>query len=229
MKYLTNTLITKIDENKISTSDNEEYYFKHLVGADGANSIVRKHLGLKSGHNIGLYFDIPVVTNDFIMHFYPKQLKAGYVWVFPHQHYTNIGVCFNPKAVKAKVAKEILETYLSNNGYRVSEAVMQRSSINYVYRGCIFRNMYLVGDAAGLALKGTGEGISLAIISGKEIAKKIVNPDYKTHELKKFLRIKRKHERLLVLFELFPMFQSIFFKSYFYLKKLTWFRDYFVH
>ena len=226
---LTSTRVIHIDENKISTSDKEEYYFKHLVGADGATSIVRKHLGLKSGHNIGFYFDIPVITNDFIMHFYPKQLKAGYVWVFPHQHYTNIGVCFNPKAVKAKVAKEILATYLSHNGYTVSDAVMQSSSINYLYQGCFFKNMYLVGDAAGLALKGTGEGISLAMISGKEIAHKILNPDYKTHEMNKFLRIKRKHEHLLVIFELFPPLQSLFFKSYFYLKKLRWFRANFVH
>ncbi len=42
-----------------------------------------------------------------------------------------------------------------------------------------FGNIFLIGDAAGLIYRFTGEGIHPAMISGEEIGKKIIDPNYK--------------------------------------------------
>ncbi|MCX6738329.1 MAG: hypothetical protein NTY11_02855 [Candidatus Parcubacteria bacterium] len=58
---------------------------------------------------------------------------------------------------------------------------------------------FLAGDAAGLANGVTGEGIYAAILSGKEIAYKIINPDYNLKELKKMVKVKKMQESALTL------------------------------
>jgi len=224
---ITHTSVKQITKNQIITSDGKNFYFKLLVGADGSNSIVRKHLGLKSKYCIGLYYDIPKVTDDFIWYVNPKQLKSGYIWVFPHKNHTNIGVYFNPKSINPKEAKNILENYIKKNGYEFSLKDIKGSPINYKHEGCIFKNIFLVGDAAGLASKTTGEGISFALTSGKEMAKKILNPNYKTTELNKILKIKRRQERMLEKFENFPLLQNLFYKIFVNLMKREWFQIYF--
>ena len=53
-----------------------------------------------------------------------------------------------------------------------------------------------MGDAAGLASVMTGEGIPYALISGQEIGRKILNPDYKMAGLKRILEIKKKQKAI---------------------------------
>lgn len=227
ISILTKTTVEEIVANKIITKDNQEYYFKYLVGADGSNSIVRKHLGLKSEHCIGLYYDIPVVTDYFIWYVNPKKLQSGYIWVFPHKKHTNIGVYFNPQLLTSKKAKEVLEKYLLDHKYSFSAQNIKGSVINYLYQGHEFGNIFLIGDAAGLASRATGEGISFALTSGREVAKKIINPKYDAVEFNRILKIKRRQERMLKKFETFPFLQNFFYRIFVNLLQTAWFQKYF--
>ncbi|MEI8203085.1 MAG: FAD-dependent monooxygenase [Bacteroidota bacterium] len=227
IKVLTGTQIRTIDNNKVVTKNKETFYFEYLVGADGSNSIVRRYLGLKSKFNFGFYYNVPEVTNELIWCVNPKELKTGYIWVFPHQKHTNIGVYFNPKEIRPKKARKCLESYLNRNDFPFSMQDIKGSICNYYYQGFEFKNIFLVGDAAGLLLKGTGEGISFALISGREVGRKILNPNYKTQELDKILKYKRKHERMLKVLEIFPVLQTVIWKLYFSLKNIKKFQAYF--
>lgn len=226
IKILKETLVKEIKNNEIVTSKGN-FKFKYLVGADGSNSIVRKHLGLKSKICIGMYYNIPKITEKFLCYVNPKELKSGYIWVFPHQKFTNIGVYFNPDYVSAKNTKKALEDFLKSEKYDFSKSKFKASPINYLYNGCIFDNIFLVGDAAGLASKTTGEGISFALTSGKEIGKKILNPNYEMDELDKILTFKKRQERMLRKFEQLPFMQTILFKIFINLMKKKWFQTYF--
>ena len=226
VKILKKTLVKEIKKNEIVTSSGT-FKFKYLVGADGSNSTVRKHLGLKSKSCIGMYYDVPKISDRFIWYVNPKKLKSGYIWVFPHKKYTNIGVYYNPDFVSAKDAKIALEEFLKFHKFDFSNSKFEASPINYSYYGCIFENIFLVGDAAGLASKTTGEGISFALTSGKEIAKRILNSDYKMDELEKIMTFKKRQERMLKVFDGLPFIQNILFKIFLNLMKKKWFQTYF--
>lgn len=226
IKILKETLVKEIQKNKIITTKGD-FYFKYLIGADGSNSIVRRDLGLKSSICIGMYYDVEKITDKFVWYVNPKQLKSGYIWVFPHKNYTNIGVYFDPKCVTGKDARLALENFLESEEYEFSYTKFSTAPINYLYQGCVFNNVFLIGDAAGLASKTTGEGISFALTSGKEIAKKILKPNYEMVELDRILTIKKRQERMLKIFEMFPLLQTVFFKIFVNLMKKKWFQAYF--
>jgi geranylgeranyl reductase len=226
VKILKETLVKEVKKNEIVTS-NGNFKFKYLVGADGSNSIVRKYLGLKSKICIGMYYDVSKITDRFIWYVDPKKLKSGYIWVFPHKKFTNIGVYFNPDFVSAKNSKMALEDFLKFHKFDFSNSKFKASPINYSYCGCIFDNIFLIGDAAGLASKTTGEGISFALTSGKEIAKKIMNKDYEMDDLEKILTFKKRQERMLKVFDGLPFIQTFLFKIFLNLMKKKWFQTYF--
>jgi len=85
------------------------------------------------------------------------------------------------------LVKKILQEYLRKENYPIIEEEFRGFSINYDYKGYRFNNIFLAGDAAGLESKTTGERIAYALTSGKEMAKKILNPEYLIQEFKKIL------------------------------------------
>jgi len=216
---ITGTKITEIGSDRIVTDSGETLFFKHLVGADGAGSVVRKHIGLQNGHCLGIYVNVPDITDDFVFYMNPKQLKSGYIWIFPHLDKTNIGVYYHKEQMDKGAAKKMLIRFLEDHGFRYEESALKCGMIPFRYRGYRFNNVYLIGDAAGLTLKRTGEGISLALISGTEVARKIKDPDYRMDEFNKVLRMKKKDDMLLAFFNMFPWLRSVFLTTWFQLKK----------
>ena len=117
-----------------------------------------------------------------------------------------MGIHFNPKLLRTREALQILHGYMAKREYAPDGATYHAYPIMYLYQGCQFDDrIFLVGDAAGMASKLTGEGISFAIISGREVARKIIDPEYEMVALSKALKNKRKQEKLVDLFEKIPV------------------------
>jgi len=129
---LKDTIVTSIRNREIITNKGV-FSFKYLVGADGSSSIVRKYLGLKSKRYVGICCDIPLITSDFIWKFNPHKMGSGYIWAFPHNTHTNIGIYFNPKHLNPKIAKEILIDYLKEQGYEFPDIKFKGGAINHLY------------------------------------------------------------------------------------------------
>ncbi|MCK4730435.1 MAG: NAD(P)/FAD-dependent oxidoreductase [Candidatus Aenigmarchaeota archaeon] len=221
---LKKTLVKSMEKNKIKTSRGT-FHFKYLVGADGAASIVRKYLGLENKIYIGIQYIIPKQYKKMKWFFNPKTLYSGYGWVFPHKTYTSAGVFFNPKFLKVNKAREILDKFLDDCGVDYKKAQYEGAPANCLYKGIKFDNIFLAGDAAGLTSAATGEGISFALTSGKEVAKKIINPNHKTIELDKIVKIKQKGDNRLEFLDRFPLFQSILLRIYVNLLKSSKFQS----
>lgn len=163
------------------------FHCRFLVGADGAHSIVKRHLmpeKLDRKHHcagIRVYYEnIAAMHSDqFIeLHFY-KELIPGYFWIFPlpgNKANVGLGILSDTVSKKklnlSKLLHELIESH-PNLKSRFREARPLESPKGYgLPLGSRKRKLsgnafLLIGDAAGLIDPFTGEGIGNAIRSGR--------------------------------------------------------------
>lgn len=229
IRILKETTVIKIEEDRVITNKGD-FYYKYLLGADGSFSIVRKYLGLEVKFTVGLCYKISKITNELAVYFYPKLLGGGYIWIFPHENYTHIGVFFNPRLLNTQKAKKVLNDFLEKHNFIYDKNKLEAAPINFFYQGFSFGNVFLAGDAAGLTSGTTGEGVSYALISGQEMGRKTLNPAYKITELQMVLRTKKRQEkigRILNIFGIISFLREPLFRIYLRLIKRPWFQEYF--
>jgi geranylgeranyl reductase len=219
------TRVAGLAENAVTTNRGV-FHYRFLVAADGAQSFVRKHLGLPSKFGVGLYYEVPRRAGEVVFQFKPRIIRSGYLWIFPHRHVTNIGIGFNPETLTAGLAKVILQQFLNERGFSRDGIRLRGGLISHLYRGHQFGNVFLAGDAAGLASKASGEGIPFALVSGREIGRKILDPAYDMAEFRKLLVMKRRQEGYWRFFESVPGMQGILLSAYFTMMKKHWMQAY---
>jgi flavin-dependent dehydrogenase len=199
-----NSTATAITKEWVEINKSEKIRYEYLVGADGANSLVRKYLGLKTKFlGVGFQYIVPDKYDNLELFFDSKLFKCWYAWIFPYNDKTSIGSGYFPEFISGKKSRENFDLWLKKYNIDVSRGEFQAHPINCDYRGYKFGNVYLAGEAAGLAEGFSGEGIYPALISGEEIAKKILDPNYKCPKLKEALREIRLNNFLLVITWLF--------------------------
>jgi flavin-dependent dehydrogenase len=225
ISWVRGTRVKGVAGDSIAT-DRGEFTFRHLVAADGSQSMVRKHLGLPSKFGIGLYYEVHQLSDEVHFHFKTGIIRSGYFWVFPHLKHTNIGVCFNPDTFTAGLAKITLQQFIHERGFERGGARLKGGLINHLYCGFRFGNIFLAGDAAGLASRPSGEGIAFAMVSGREIGRKILDSAYDMKEFRGLLCLKRRQETYSRLFESLPRLQKIFLASYFRMMRYAWMQAY---
>jgi flavin-dependent dehydrogenase len=219
IEIITGTEVESVCEGKVFTRECE-FSYKYLVGADGSDSVVRKFLRLESEYRTGLLYQIENIKGLFRWSVNPEKTGSGYMWMFPNKKGVNTGIYFDQDRISNSKAREILDEFVVASGLNINDSAIQHGKIQHKYSGISFGNIFLAGDAAGLPLKNTGEGIPGALISGREIAKKILNRNYDMPELKKYIKLKKRQEKLLKIFEAVPFLQSFFFKLYAVYKRL---------
>jgi menaquinone-9 beta-reductase len=190
-------LVRKIDKDRIETSQGT-FGFKYLVGADGSSSLVRKYLNLPVNKiGIGINYTLPLNYERMEWHLNTRLFNHGYAWIFPHRQTISIGAYACRRWMSARTLKERCVEWANGQGFSLNGVKPQAELVNYDYQGCFFGNIFLVGDAAGLASGLTGEGIYSAILSGEAVAGAIIEPGYQDPGLKKL--IKKHHQHSMVI------------------------------
>lgn len=197
------TEVKEIKENSI-IANGQEIKYNYLIGADGSNSTVRRFLGVKTEKMlITLQYIIPQDIQNFeeMEYFFDSKISSCYFYIFPHKDFTMVGGGYCSKTVFKNPFgfKNTFEKWLKDHQIKTDGLKLESFPINFDYQGYQFGNKFLIGDAGGFASGLTGEGIYFAMVSGKEVAKKIINPQYDCSGISKILKIKRDHENFFKL------------------------------
>lgn len=180
--------IQKIDFEKqiVSTRKGRHLHYGHLVGADGALSIVRRLAGLPAAQ-LGFCAELYVQWEQIInqerlrengIELFCGEFHKGYGWIFPNQTSVAIGVgCLTSEMAENEIIKAFpdfvrryakIETVKSRGAY-----VPSGSSVALGKPNC--QTIALIGDAAGLIDPLTGEGIYYAVISAERAAEALLS------------------------------------------------------
>lgn len=207
----TGTHVEQVTKKCIVLSTGEKITYDFLVGADGAHSIVRKFLGIKTKlygvafqHIIQAkkYKEIEIILDSTLFH-------SWYAWIFPHRDCVSIGTGYFPRIVSGAKARKKFDQWLLREKIDVGTTKFEAHPINCDYRGFHFDNIFLVGDAAGLASGFTGEGIYQALVSGDEVAHTILDENHKSKAVRALLWEKRTQEFLLAMLVFLGPFRVI--------------------
>jgi geranylgeranyl reductase family protein len=176
-----NILMTS-DEVQVTTDSGERFKSSVIVGADGANSVVARDLGLMGDlrREIALESEIELPPEELQswkdtieIDLFP--VFCGYGWVFPKDSHVSIGVGGMHDDIKT--IQQYNKIYLERHNLATRPTLRFSGHALPVRRGraSVVRDRgLLVGDAAGLLEPFTGEGIGYAIRSGQLAADTIV-------------------------------------------------------
>ncbi len=198
----TGFLVRKVSDSTVTAVDehgrSQRFRFRHLVGADGSTSVVRRFLGLGSNKlGTGINYQVPGQYKTMEWHLDYRVFGYGYAWIFPHRDTVSIGAYGTRKNMTPARLQTNLIRWAESRGFHLGREHGRAALINFDYQGFQFGKTWLIGDAAGLASGLTGEGIYPAIVSGEAVAKKIINPDYAADEIKRLAQKQHRHEQIL--------------------------------
>ncbi len=166
--------------------DSGEIHGNCLVGADGANSVVRKLLNTRENYfwQAAVYCEVPdacvnsrVLQQDCMLVDWGT-LPSGYAWVFPKNGYVNIGAG-GPFSI-ARHLKRYAMAFLESRSLLKHCFAEEFKFIGHQLPSLTAKTrlaagrVILVGDAAGLVDPFTGDGISFACQSARIASECIV-------------------------------------------------------
>jgi len=186
-----NAKVTSINPTKVIINDNEQLGYKYLVGADGYFSVVRKYLKMPQEKRlIGIQYTVPDPVEEprLEIHLNAKRFSAWYGWKFPHDNCFAVGCCCDPRKVSPEKLKSNFIKWLNEKEINISNAKYESFPISYDYRGYQFNNIFLTGEAAGMASGFTGEGIYQSLVSGKTVAETILDEDHISTEMETVIK-----------------------------------------
>jgi geranylgeranyl reductase len=123
-------------------------------------------------------------------------LGGGYFWVFPHEDYTSVGAVASKHAVRPAALRAYLDARLESMRLPRHGEPLEGATLEVDFRGLHFAGgVHLAGDAAGVPSALTAEGIYSALLTGEEVARRIIDPAHPPLRVAQWLRVKRRHDR----------------------------------
>jgi geranylgeranyl reductase family protein len=164
----------------LTTADGVRHRASYVIGADGANSLVRRRftapfrrdqLSIATG-----FFAHGVSSEEIVIELTPN--PPGYIWSFPRPGHLAIGICAQADAgLGAGALREQTRDWIAKT--RIAEGatlepyswpIPSLSARDYDVLALTGPCWALIGDAAGLVDPITREGIFFAVASGDWIA-----------------------------------------------------------
>lgn len=170
------------DRVVVETAEGDTFQGRYLIGADGANSVIAHALGMRRGKTLAAAIEAEVPASPETLRRFGHALLfifgdvcQGYAWIFPKAEHLSVGIAAlrpKPGQLQAALAQVAARYGLSLAGVRLHGHPIP---IHIRREPIATARTLLVGDAAGLADPFSGEGIRLAIKSGRLAAEAILS------------------------------------------------------
>jgi flavin-dependent dehydrogenase len=169
--------LLEINKNGIKRTEKS----KIVIGADGANSIVRKtfykNRRIKKYTAIQEWYEGKTIT-PFYSCIFDKAITNSYCWTISKDNYLIIGGAFPTADCSERYEK--LKEKIKNNGIYFEKLIKREGCFVFLNKGFMGtctgkRGAYLIGEAAGMISPSSLEGISYSMESSKILAKIINN------------------------------------------------------
>ena len=177
-------------ENKIEViTGNGSYQTDYIIGADGANSVVRKtFIGKIPKENLGITFGYTLKDAQVDRNEIKFQNTDGYMWLFNGEKHLNAGIGKSITSQSNQHLRKKLDQYLKSK-FKNINVVSKWSAIIPLIRDPKFQELpiygnkwILVGDAAGHVDPIVGAGIYYAFKSAKLAVEAILCGDIGAYE-----------------------------------------------
>lgn len=155
-----------------------------IIGADGAYSVVAKAVGApRVPQAVAMHYRIALPESLMEMWRTRAELYLGddvspdfYGWVFPKSDHVSVGVGAGPD--KSQHVRKYLDNLMKRAGSKVSGGKLIATEAHALpmqsQKQIVYDRAMLIGDAAGMVVHTSGEGIYWAMKSGKMAAETLL-------------------------------------------------------
>ncbi len=172
----------------VSLRSGEELSCDTLVGADSANSIIRRYLEPRYHKGIVCLEKQTADGGDGnIKVLFDNKIKGGYFYSFPNPKGSVVGCGYI--GTKKEMFEKYLKVYKIEDDNKINGAyIPMKAKFRYPFK----KNILLIGDAGGYADAMTGEGLYHAFRTGSNAASSIMTGvDFRQHNMKMIKKVKR--------------------------------------
>jgi geranylgeranyl reductase family protein len=159
----------------IATTDGD-WHAGHVIGADGANSLVRRRLGRAfERRQLSIatgFFAHGATSREIVIRFVPE--PQGYIWSFPRADHLAIGICAQADESRPGPLRDIVSSWITSSRIAPDSSLEPYSwpipslaAADFEHERPAGDGWMLVGDAAGLVDPITREGIFFALRSAQ--------------------------------------------------------------
>lgn len=177
-------IVETTDRVSVETTAGDVFESRYLIGADGAKSVVARDLKLRRGRTTAAAIEAEVFVAPELQQRFSDSLafifgdiQMGYAWIFPKAEHLSVGIAaLHPQHGELQSA---MTRVMKRYGISLEGVPLHGHPIPIYTRSepISTSRTLLIGDAAGLADPFTGEGIRLAIKSGRLAAQAILSND----------------------------------------------------
>jgi geranylgeranyl reductase family protein len=181
-------VVEERDKVRVSTADGQELVARYLLGADGANSVVARALGLRQKKVLGAAIEAEAHVDDQILAEYAQTalfefgaVPGGYLWIFPKKEHLSVGIAVFGKScadLRGILRREMVKFGVELDGIPLHAHPLP---VHWYHEKLATERSLLVGDAAGLVDPFLGEGIRYAVRSARLAAEAIAKDEVRAY------------------------------------------------